>query len=540
MTRTYLNVPFAEKAAAKDLGARWDLDKKQWYVPDIFEPEIIQEKFGKWLAPLRKATVTELTDEFIKALVEAGLEIEGDPILDGKWQRTTVSTSKDKKALKGAYIGYFDTDQPNGFIVNHDNGVKFAWFPKNAMLSQEQIVIAKERASEEKKQREAELLETHLVTAARCEEKWALYSDDLDGHFYLDVKGVEGYGLKRFNDKLVVPLRDVEGKLWNLQYISEVPGAIKYFEKDAKKQGNFHVIGSLNAAEVVLFAEGYATAASLHLATMLPVVVVFDSGNYDAVLSELREKLEGVEKMLCSDDDVVTITKILGTLNKSKLKENLGLVNNITKEEVCAALDGNGVSLEAMGGARAVLTMEGSNPEEHGGFYRVSGEIKNEDTGKSQKFLINNPGQEKAWEASQKHDVKVLRPLFENQDENARLKLSDFNDLHNVEGRAAVRAQIAMGVYRETLSIATKENLSALYGQINDVVSTENKRYVGPVLNNSGIHSIQNVGKGELVAHPIKRLDRVPEPGEKSAIQYQDGQGKVSAIEKTKDRENIR
>ena len=32
-TRTYLEVPFAEKDAAKALGARWDPHKIQWYAP---------------------------------------------------------------------------------------------------------------------------------------------------------------------------------------------------------------------------------------------------------------------------------------------------------------------------------------------------------------------------------------------------------------------------------------------------------------------------------------------------------------------------
>jgi hypothetical protein len=32
-SKTYLNVPFAEKDAAKALGARWDAANKKWYVP---------------------------------------------------------------------------------------------------------------------------------------------------------------------------------------------------------------------------------------------------------------------------------------------------------------------------------------------------------------------------------------------------------------------------------------------------------------------------------------------------------------------------
>ena len=32
-SKTYLNVPFAQKDAVKALGARWDAANKKWYVP---------------------------------------------------------------------------------------------------------------------------------------------------------------------------------------------------------------------------------------------------------------------------------------------------------------------------------------------------------------------------------------------------------------------------------------------------------------------------------------------------------------------------
>ncbi|CCE22497.1 DUF5710 domain-containing protein [Methylotuvimicrobium alcaliphilum] len=32
-SKTYLNVPYAQKDAAKALGARWDPAQKKWYVP---------------------------------------------------------------------------------------------------------------------------------------------------------------------------------------------------------------------------------------------------------------------------------------------------------------------------------------------------------------------------------------------------------------------------------------------------------------------------------------------------------------------------
>jgi hypothetical protein len=46
--RTYLNVPFAEKDCARDLGARWDPEVKRWYVPEHFPVQ----PFARWHASI--------------------------------------------------------------------------------------------------------------------------------------------------------------------------------------------------------------------------------------------------------------------------------------------------------------------------------------------------------------------------------------------------------------------------------------------------------------------------------------------------------
>ena len=46
MSRIDLNVPFGEKDEAKRLGARWDGDRKVWYVP----AEVNPSAFGRWLS----------------------------------------------------------------------------------------------------------------------------------------------------------------------------------------------------------------------------------------------------------------------------------------------------------------------------------------------------------------------------------------------------------------------------------------------------------------------------------------------------------
>jgi len=53
MVQIDLNVPYAEKDEAKSLGAKWDWEKKVWYVPEGADPQ----PFARWLP-------TILDDEF--------------------------------------------------------------------------------------------------------------------------------------------------------------------------------------------------------------------------------------------------------------------------------------------------------------------------------------------------------------------------------------------------------------------------------------------------------------------------------------------
>jgi len=45
-SKTYLDVPYAQKDAAKALGAKWDPAKKQWYAPANIDIML----FAKWPA----------------------------------------------------------------------------------------------------------------------------------------------------------------------------------------------------------------------------------------------------------------------------------------------------------------------------------------------------------------------------------------------------------------------------------------------------------------------------------------------------------
>ncbi|UOB06914.1 DUF927 domain-containing protein [[Acidovorax] ebreus] len=129
---------------------------------------------------------------------------------------------------------------------------------------------------------------------------------------YLVRKGVQPHGLRFLPDgAALVPLRDAEGVLWNVQRIApERPpkGTDKLFQKGGRKSGLWHMLGEPGQAPaVMLVGEGYATCASLHEAGQdaggWPVAVAFDAGNLLHVTRELRRLYPAALLVLCGDDD---------------------------------------------------------------------------------------------------------------------------------------------------------------------------------------------------------------------------------------------
>jgi phage/plasmid primase-like uncharacterized protein len=101
----------------------------------------------------------------------------------------------------------------------------------------------------------------------------------------------------------VVPLRDIDGKIWSLQWISAEQ---KGLEKDARLSGCFHLIdpkGEFGQGGDILIVEGYATGASVHQATGRLVVVAVNAANLAMVGTALRQAYPERPIVFLGDDD---------------------------------------------------------------------------------------------------------------------------------------------------------------------------------------------------------------------------------------------
>jgi len=100
---------------------------------------------------------------------------------------------------------------------------------------------------------------------------------------------------------VIVPLGDINGKLWSLQSIQ--PDGTKRFLPGGKKKGCFHHLGTFENGKPILICEGYATGASLYMATKQTAVIAFDAGNIEPVVEELKKAYPNSPLKIAGDDD---------------------------------------------------------------------------------------------------------------------------------------------------------------------------------------------------------------------------------------------
>ena len=305
--KIYLHVPYAEKDIAKAHGAKWDGKAKRWYCPEGTDLAPLQQYISPQEQKQQPQQCLDPREEFAQKLTELGFDLKGQlPELDGKTHRVPL-LAKNGRGVDGAYCLYGD-GRPAGWAQNHVTGEKVKLVASGVMLSPEERQRQQaERLARIQEQEQARALE-HDNAAARAERLWNSF-DPAGEHKYLQDKGVEAFGLRQAEieegkSRLVIPLRNIEGDLRGYQTIDQ--DGNKRFFAGMEKRGNFHLIGGegqdLAKTEIIL-CEGYATGASLHMASEKPVAVAFDAGNLEIVATKLRERYPQAQITICADND---------------------------------------------------------------------------------------------------------------------------------------------------------------------------------------------------------------------------------------------
>lgn len=362
-------------------------------------------------------------DDVIGQLQAAGLVFES--LVVGKLQRCKVEGDGEKRGWYSLHeISLQNGDQvlvgSYGVWYGDDNGRQKIDLRKRELTTEQRDAL-RARLRDDQKRAEGMRKAQASAAADKAERKWRELAPAGE-HDYLTRKAVSAHGLRFAPDgtridydidgqvreadisgALAIPMCDVAGRIWALQFIlSKAKSADRiarmgrdkeYWPQGMDKVGKFHWLGGVPDA-VLFIAEGYATGASVHAATGLPVAIAFDANNLAPVAQALHKKHKRTRIIVLADDDAYAKCA----------------------ERECQA--------------RLVVAESPACPA----------------CGKPHRR--KNTGLESAGAAALAVEGIVLAPRFADPAarraawlDHAR-KLTDWNDLHDLEGLAAVKAQI--------------------------------------------------------------------------------------------------
>lgn len=259
-------------------------------------------------------------DDVLDQLRGAGLMIGDADLVVGQRRRCRVVDGGHEK--RGWYQLYeLPRSDGSGVLLVGSFGV--FWGAENVVgkieikkgqqnqLTVEQREALKVRIAEDRKRAERESAQKAERAAAKAAAAWEKCSEDGQCD-YLDRKKVKGHGV-RFSPSgnMVIPMLDNRNTVRGLQVIygnaetKKKKGRDKdFWPAGLAKKGHYFLIGM--PRDVLIVCEGYATGATLHEATGLPVAIAFDAGNLLPVCGNLRKRFRSVNVLVCADDDYRT------------------------------------------------------------------------------------------------------------------------------------------------------------------------------------------------------------------------------------------
>ena len=244
-----------------------------------------------------------LFTDFIGAMRSAGiLPSEPDRIdVDGQLHRFHVEG--DKSGSRNGWAVLHVDRVACGAFGHWSTGRQSTWCSgdRERMTTAEQAQMDSAIAAAKRK-RVTERLVLARAAQTRAMGLWA-HAVAPVAHPYLIAKETRAYGIRQARKLLLVPLRDADGLLWNVQTIA--PDGTKRFLSGGRKRGLYHAIGP-SVAGLLCIAEGYATAASVHETTGHPVAVAFDCGNLEPVAKVLHAAYPQAIITICADNDLHT------------------------------------------------------------------------------------------------------------------------------------------------------------------------------------------------------------------------------------------
>jgi putative DNA primase/helicase len=257
---------------------------------------------GPWSPPAEKhvdAPEIQLKD----AMLGAGLKPPDTLHLDGKLHRFNSGTKGEKGHDKPGWYIIFNDGVPAGRFGCWRSGVELTWKADiGRSLTVAEEMAQSRRLSEAKAQRDAEQAKTREVAANTVDLIWSQAGAASPEHPYLQRKGIQPNGARITGDgRLMVPLYNSDGELSSIQYIDHQGG--KLYHPGGQTGSMFWMLGTLDDADTLYIAEGFATAATIAETTGKPCAVAYSASNLVPVTGILKTAHPTLDICIVADND---------------------------------------------------------------------------------------------------------------------------------------------------------------------------------------------------------------------------------------------
>lgn len=247
---------------------------------------------------------TDTLADFLRAMELEGV-VPAEPIAQrlGSGELIRFRCDGDGRGRQNGWAILYLDERPAGAFGNYRLGVSRKWrvdrdlslTPAERQALQREWAEAKQRRTEERVRSEAE-------AARDAHDLWARSGPADPTHPYIVRKRLDLAHLRQHGDRLLIPMVDGSGALWNLQRIDGEGN--KRFLRGGRTDALFHLIGALSRhRETVCIGEGYATMAAVHRASGYPCVAAFSAKNIPAIARLWNASRPDLDFIICADDD---------------------------------------------------------------------------------------------------------------------------------------------------------------------------------------------------------------------------------------------
>jgi putative DNA primase/helicase len=245
----------------------------------------------------------EVISSFIDAMRAEGVNpADSSVIRPGHFIRFQIEG--EARGKKSGWCIFHADEYPAGRFGDHrrhgTEGVKWKHRAQNPgrELSEEERKAFADRMKAKEREREAAIKALHREAAGKSRVIWSTATTAPSDHPYLVRKNVKPHIARLFHEVLVIPVtknRDLVG----LQFIAA--DGEKKFKFGTDIRGAYATIGT--PKDQVIICEGFSTAASIHEATGIPVIIAFNASNLEPVSTAIRDRLPESQITIAVDDD---------------------------------------------------------------------------------------------------------------------------------------------------------------------------------------------------------------------------------------------